>query len=307
MACTGKCKKFRVSKPRDAARYSSGQCHCQMCDTWMDHNGCHLSDSSPATESSDGWFCRCCGFKVRRKPRNTNYKAKFRSASRARAGGGPTGGIDLSYFNKYRAIMIKQIALHMLEGGGGGGEDKGKKGGGGRMSARRIGSKLLENGISAADVRTEFDAPIEAIIDLARTLDPPNKISMILEFERIRSLIKRVPAKRDIAANSDLTASQYESEFESWEHLLDRLGYDPWYRGDAKPSLRRRRRAGGGPPAPPEPDRGPAPPQSLKDIRSAIRRELKGEPDTLKLFDTLDRNIAKCDELELGAVLESLG
>ena len=76
-ACRGICKNYRVKKPHGATRYGSGQGRCQICDTWIDHRGCHLKDGSPALESTIGWFCNCCNYRVRQKPRNKIYKQKL--------------------------------------------------------------------------------------------------------------------------------------------------------------------------------------------------------------------------------------
>ena len=48
---------------------------CQTCDVWLDYHGCHLKDQSPATPDRNiGWFCNCCNYRVRRRPRNKKYK-----------------------------------------------------------------------------------------------------------------------------------------------------------------------------------------------------------------------------------------
>ncbi len=76
--CKEICKKFKVKKPSGKGRYDSGQGRCQTCDVWMDHNGARLKDGSPATEDSLGWWCICCNFRIRQKPRNRLYKEKFK-------------------------------------------------------------------------------------------------------------------------------------------------------------------------------------------------------------------------------------
>lgn len=76
--CKGICKKFQVKQPGGKSRYVSGQGRCQTCDVWIDHNGARLKDGSPATEDSLGWWCVCCNFRVRQKPRNRIYKEKFK-------------------------------------------------------------------------------------------------------------------------------------------------------------------------------------------------------------------------------------
>ena len=77
--CLEICKQYKVKKPTDGGRYESGQARCQMCDIWIDHNGCVLKDGSAATEDSVGWICKCCNYRVRRKPRNFVYKEKLRN------------------------------------------------------------------------------------------------------------------------------------------------------------------------------------------------------------------------------------
>ena len=73
------CGDFQVKKPTGMGRYESGQARCQICNVWMDYRDCHLKDSSPATEGSVGWFCNCCNYRVRRRPRNKIYKEKLDS------------------------------------------------------------------------------------------------------------------------------------------------------------------------------------------------------------------------------------
>lgn len=78
LTCNGICKKVQVKKPSGEGRYSSGQAHCQICNTWIDHKGAHMKDGSTATKDSLGWFCNCCNYRVRQKPRNKVYKEKLR-------------------------------------------------------------------------------------------------------------------------------------------------------------------------------------------------------------------------------------
>jgi len=78
--CLGICKRYQVKKPaKGKGRYETGQARCQTCEIWIDHNGCLLKDGSPATEGSMGWTCKCCNFRVRKKPRNSFYKEKLRN------------------------------------------------------------------------------------------------------------------------------------------------------------------------------------------------------------------------------------
>ena len=76
--CKGICKQFRVIKPTGKGRYESGQSRCQICDIWLDYRGAHLKDGSDVMIGSTGWYCKCCNYKMRQKPRNKVYKEKLR-------------------------------------------------------------------------------------------------------------------------------------------------------------------------------------------------------------------------------------
>lgn len=210
--CTGKCKKYRVKKPPVGSRYGAGHARCQICDVWIDHRGGHLKDGSPAEAESSGWFCNCCNYKVRRSPRNIEYKAKIRTAVQG-SGQARRGRIDLEYFNKRRARMLRGI--------------------GEALALSRISDdppeQLLPAGMSADEIAAEFETSMADLLALAES-DSANKVSLIAELERCRYKMRLLPTKEEMAANSKFTMAQYEAEFQSWEHLLDRLDYDPWYR-----------------------------------------------------------------------------
>ena len=220
--CSGSCKRFRVPKPPTGGRYEAGQVRCQICDIWMDFKGCHLKDGSQATADSSGWFCNCCGYRVRTKPRNKMYKAKLGISNDMRAGreDGPSGdGIDVGYFNNNRASLLKRLA--------------------GFIPARRADFRqsdvvraLREYSMFGHNIRMEFNGSVEEIVDLAYS-ERPNKIALAVEFEQIRSALGRVPTRSDIEGHSRFGAAEYDGEFGSLEHLLERFGHDPWYRDDA--------------------------------------------------------------------------
>ena len=215
--CSNICQKFKVKKPAGASRYGSGQGRCQVCDIWIDHNGCHINDGSPASADDYGWFCNCCNYRVRRHPRNLKYKEKI-MADNIRYNS--ANDVDLSYFNKYRALMIKELALDIIKCGTSGFEDK-----------------ALLKSISSIELDRELDTDIKNVVNLVYAKHPPNKISLIVEFERIRAEIGRVPTKEDMVKHSEFDVTQYENEFQSWEHMLERLEYDPFYRDNKKNTL----------------------------------------------------------------------
>ena len=82
--CKEICKKFKVTKPTGGGRYAQGQGHCQTCDMWIDHRGAHTKDGSPAIKDTFGWFCNCCNYRVRQKPRNRKYKEKLRDKTQSK-------------------------------------------------------------------------------------------------------------------------------------------------------------------------------------------------------------------------------
>jgi len=63
--CKGKCIQFKAKKPLTGGRYEVGQCRCQTCDIYLTEQGV------------DGNSCKCCNFRVRRKPRNSLYKERY--------------------------------------------------------------------------------------------------------------------------------------------------------------------------------------------------------------------------------------
>lgn len=210
--CTGKCKKYRVKKPAAGSRYGAGHARCQICDVWIDHRGGHLKDHSPASADSSGWFCNCCNYKVRRSPRNIEYKAKIRTTSHVR-GSARRDGVDFEYFNKRRARMLRGLGEAVARSAAGEGAFK----------------DMLPAGMTEEELAAEFDTDIGELLRLAAS-DSPNKASLIADLELLKQELREVPTKKEMAARSKFTVAQYESEFQSWEHLLDRLDYDPWYR-----------------------------------------------------------------------------
>ena len=64
MTCKGICIRHKAQKPVGSGRYASGQKRCQICEIFV---------------KWDGLWCPCCGYRLRTKPRNLKYKAKFRA------------------------------------------------------------------------------------------------------------------------------------------------------------------------------------------------------------------------------------
>ncbi|MGB7638218.1 MAG: hypothetical protein WBL88_11680 [Nitrososphaeraceae archaeon] len=63
MTCKGICIRHKAAKPSSSSRYGSGQRRCQICEIFMRWNRL---------------WCPCCGYMLRTKPRNQEFKAKLR-------------------------------------------------------------------------------------------------------------------------------------------------------------------------------------------------------------------------------------
>jgi len=63
MSCKGTC----VLNKASPGRYVNGQKRCQVCNIYL---------------KWEGFYCPCCGHKLRTGPRNTKYKIKMRAMKR---------------------------------------------------------------------------------------------------------------------------------------------------------------------------------------------------------------------------------
>ena len=59
MVCKGICSRHRAIKPTSGQRYTIGQKRCQVCQMFINWQG---------------FYCPCCGYKLRGKPRNSKFK-----------------------------------------------------------------------------------------------------------------------------------------------------------------------------------------------------------------------------------------
>jgi hypothetical protein len=58
------CNRHKAVKPRGIGRYVSGQKRCQICQIFI---------------KWDGFWCPCCGYRLRTRPRNLRFRIKFRN------------------------------------------------------------------------------------------------------------------------------------------------------------------------------------------------------------------------------------
>jgi len=64
MTCKGICVRHKAMKPVGTGRYSTGQKRCQVCEIFL---------------KWDGFWCPCCGYRLRTRPRNMKFKAEMRA------------------------------------------------------------------------------------------------------------------------------------------------------------------------------------------------------------------------------------
>ncbi len=68
MGCRGTCNRYRAKKTKGGGRYSNGQKRCQICEIFINW---------------EGFWCPCCGYRLRTKPRNLKDKAKLRESAKS--------------------------------------------------------------------------------------------------------------------------------------------------------------------------------------------------------------------------------
>ena len=212
--CDGKCKKFKVKKPAGESRYGSGQAHCQMCDIWIDHKGCHMKDGTSAQEGSVGWFCNCCNYRVRQIPRNKKYKDKFRAKNTDYQDDEELIQPEDLHISKGQARLLKNLVKYLPDFG----------------ENVKSGNELEQ--ISESDRYQIEDnwVSIDNFLKLATNYFELNKISAIILFEKLHEKLEHVPKKEEFFYNFPINEDWVENEFQSWENFLELLNYDPWYR-----------------------------------------------------------------------------
>ena len=62
MTCRGICIRHRALKPQGTGRYADGQKRCQVCQVFL---------------KWENFWCPCCGYRLRTRPRNVKYKSKL--------------------------------------------------------------------------------------------------------------------------------------------------------------------------------------------------------------------------------------
>jgi hypothetical protein len=68
VTCKNICERHKARKPVGLGRYVMGQKRCQICELYIEW---------------PGFWCPCCGYRLRSKPRNLKYKTQFRARKKA--------------------------------------------------------------------------------------------------------------------------------------------------------------------------------------------------------------------------------
>lgn len=213
--CTGVCKKYRVSKPTGTSRYGSGQGHCQLCDSWIDHRGCHMKDGTPALEGTLGWFCNCCNYRVRQKPRNKQYKEKLRSENSQNViNKEDLLSADELIISKGQSAIIKQVVDFLPD-----------------LDETPEFSKIQEKiPFSLQHQLSDNWNSVRHFLEFATDYFEINKISCIVLFEKLVKHLNYVPQQNEFLYRYPIDKVWIQENFSSWEHFLELLNYDPWYR-----------------------------------------------------------------------------
>ena len=215
--CKGICKKFTVKKPTLGNRYGSGQGRCQTCDTWIDHNGCHMINGSDAKENSVGWFCNCCNYRVQQKPRNGKYKEKPNYVTEI-DDEITADNLDIS---KKQATLLKEISIVMPNKD----ED---------LDILKIITNIKDH--IRFEIKDNWGSWAN-FFEFARDYEKLNPISAIIIFEKLNQNIGRIATKQEFLDIVNIDEKWIDTKFKSWEHLLELLGHDPWYRNNSKKEL----------------------------------------------------------------------
>ena len=181
---------------------------------WLDRRGARLKAGGRERAGPAGWHCRCCGYRIYRQSRDAP-RGKRRDAG---------DGADLEHFDKHRALMLGALGGAIAEREAGG-------------SARSL-DELLPSWATRETIESEFEAGMDSMLELAHS-DMPNKVSLIAELEMLKFLAGEVPTAAEIEAAGRFSEEEYEAEFASMGHLLERLGYDPWHRERRPPGAPR--------------------------------------------------------------------
>jgi len=67
VVCKGICIRHKAQKPVGTGRYILGHKRCQVCEIFIQW---------------EGFFCPCCGYRLRTRPRNSRYKSKLMEMSK---------------------------------------------------------------------------------------------------------------------------------------------------------------------------------------------------------------------------------
>lgn len=211
--CVGRCQAYKQSKPPNKSRYSVGQVQCLICNVWLDYRGCHLKNGSKAKSDSLGMFCNCCNFRVRTKPRNTEYKNQLSNFSTS-----DDFSFEDLYVSKIAAGYIKKIIFLFPQ------------------NLSELDIDELENDIPESTTRfitQNFGISIKKFLEFLTDFETLNHFSIMSYFEILKRRGTDVPTKEIFLESFEIEESVIDDFFKSWEHFVEMMGYDPFYRNQS--------------------------------------------------------------------------
>ena len=225
--CKGICKKFKTDLPISGSRYGSGQSYCNLCETWTNHLGCHLKNGNPAQENTVGWYCNCCNYRVRQKPRSKKSKEILKKELER---SDQTKGIDNEIYSEEK-ILAEDLHISKKQAGLLKGITKILPNKGNEFNISKIVDQIPD--FIQFEIKDNWGS-WENFFELATNYSELNKISSIILFEKLNSQIGRFATEKEFLETVNIDTNWIKKEFKSWGNLLDLLGYDPWYRNNSK-------------------------------------------------------------------------
>jgi len=225
--CKGICKKFKTDLPISGSRYGSGQSYCNLCETWTNHLGCHLKNGNPAQENTVGWYCNCCNYRVRQKPRSKKSKEILKKELER---SDQTKGIDNEIYSEEK-ILAEDLHISKKQAGLLKGITKILPNKGNEFNISKIVDQIPD--FIQFEIKDNWGS-WENFFELATNYSELNKISLIILFEKLNSQIGRFATEKEFLETVNIDTNWIKKEFKSWGNLLELLGYDPWYRNNSK-------------------------------------------------------------------------
>jgi hypothetical protein len=130
----------------------------------------------------------------------------------------------------------------------------------------------------------------EEFIDLGFRDSPPNKISLIIEFERIKSKLGHLPSKLEFYELSKFGIDRYENEFGSWNKFIIEIGYLNQYQTVVEQLIEEVSTSSDNH-EPPAVSHNLSQQEIFERSRNELLECIKNKPELVKIFATLEERI----------------